>query len=140
MEHSDSKVELVKTALQSPAPESDLKDLHEAVVAKVEGYDENADAQEGREFVGESIPWSRLFTPFASCGDYLTLFCAILLSIGMGAALPALSFFFGGSMDDMSSGSDETAVALLAPAVEKWIAAGGEVGDLSYTQAEWDAL
>lgn len=118
--------------------ESDVSDLHEMVKTKVEGFDENAEGDADMEFTGDSIPWSRLFTPFASCGDYLLLLLACFFSLAMGASLPGISFLFGGSVDDMSSGSDAAVETMLLPAIAKWIEAGYKNGEYgSYDEASW---
>lgn len=104
--------------------ESGLKDVRDLVEAKVKAYDPNAADEEEYEFKGESIPWTRLFTPYASCGDYCLFFTSLLLSSLMGAALPSFCLFFGEAIDSMSS-ADIDYQALLEPALQEWMTVNG---------------
>lgn len=105
---------------------------------KVEGFDPNEG--EEPEFTGSSIPWTRLFTPFATCGDYCLFALATLFATAFGASLPAFSLFFGAAVDDMGS-ADADYEALLAPALEEWMTINGvsETDIASYTEEQMAA-
>jgi hypothetical protein len=98
-----------------------MQDIRELVKAKVEGFDPNA-GEEEMEFTGSSIPWTKLFTPFAGCGDYGLLCGAVLFSTSFGASLPAFCLFVGGAIDEMGS-ADADMEALVSEATTAWMLA-----------------
>ena len=75
---------------------------------KVATYDPAAEEEADVEFKGDSIGWWELVTPFATCCDYTMLWIGLSMAFLFGASLPGFCLFFGGMIDDMGSGSNES--------------------------------